>query len=59
MNLSEIVISTDPSHEIILDYGSVLKKMNVKGEVSHFLFLRTTRSRSIMHSLIRIEIGMR
>jgi len=33
-NPAEIAISTDPSHEIIQDYGSVLKEISVDGEVA-------------------------
>ena len=34
MNPSEITISTDPSHEVLSDYRSILEEMNVRGEVA-------------------------
>ena len=34
MNPSEIAISTDPSHEIISDYRSLLEETIVYGEVT-------------------------
>ena len=33
-NQFEITISTDPSHEIIPNYGSILEEMSVHGEVA-------------------------
>jgi len=39
MNLSEITISTDLSHEIISDYESILEEMNVRGEVAQLPIL--------------------
>ena len=37
MNPSKIAISTDPSHEIIPDYKSILKETRVRGEVAQLL----------------------
>jgi len=39
MNPSEIVISIDPSHKNISDYGSVLEETSVGGEVAQFPIL--------------------
>jgi len=39
MNPSEITISTDPSHEIIPVYGSVLEEKAINGEVGQLPIL--------------------
>jgi len=58
-NSSEIANSIDPSHEIILDYESVLEETVLMEKCHNFLFSRTRRSQSIMHAWIRFGIEIR